>query len=153
MRSIRRGKIDFISQLAFLKGNLMGFPTSLPGQAANQAAAFVLGRDTDKGRVALAAYDLLGYGLFQAFGDVKYMMASAPTGPPPSAPPDVQNLLSQLQQMPPPVPGQAQISIPPWMEPLLAQAAQYLIQMLFQRLFPTPTPNPNPMPTIGSAGS
>lgn len=54
----------------------MSFPADFPGLAVQQVLAFVTKKDEDKARVALATYELLGYGLKMYFGDAKYLMQS-----------------------------------------------------------------------------
>lgn len=54
----------------------MSFPSEFPGLAVQQVLAFVTKKDEDKARLALAAYELLGYGLKTYFGDAKYLMQS-----------------------------------------------------------------------------
>lgn len=57
----------------------MSFPTELPRSAIGVILdAFKVGPD-DAGRLALAAYELVGYGAYLAFGDVKYLMNADPT--------------------------------------------------------------------------
>jgi hypothetical protein len=48
----------------------MPFPTEFPRDALGVAMNF---KDANKDTLALAAYDILGYGLFLALGDVKYL--------------------------------------------------------------------------------
>lgn len=55
----------------------MPFPTELPLQAARQVARFLAKKDLDKGRLALALYELTGFGLGKAFPNAAYL-ADAP---------------------------------------------------------------------------
>lgn len=57
----------------------MSFPTELPRSAVGVVLdAFKVGPN-DAGRLALAVYELAGYGAYLAFGDVKYLMNADPT--------------------------------------------------------------------------
>lgn len=56
----------------------MSFPTELPQNALTTLAAIPAGDHVDPGRIALAAYELVGYGLHLYFGDVKYLMGASP---------------------------------------------------------------------------
>lgn len=51
----------------------MSFPTDLNPAAVKQLIAFATGADKDKGRAALAAYDLVGYGLGKILGNTVYL--------------------------------------------------------------------------------
>jgi hypothetical protein len=51
----------------------MPFPTELDSTAIRQIVRFVTGADRDVGRVALAAYDLVGYALGKALNDPKFL--------------------------------------------------------------------------------
>jgi hypothetical protein len=54
------------------------FPNHFPSQAIDAALKYALGTDRDNGRLALTLYELTGYGLYQVFGDVKYLMSGDP---------------------------------------------------------------------------
>lgn len=56
----------------------MAFPTEFPNVAFNQVVAVATGKDKDPARTTLAVYELVGYGLFLALGDVKYLMNASP---------------------------------------------------------------------------
>lgn len=56
----------------------MVFPKELPLQAARQVARFLTKQDTDKGRVALAVYELAGFALGKVFPDAVYLSDEAP---------------------------------------------------------------------------
>lgn len=51
----------------------MPFPKELPLQAIRQVSRFVTGQDRDKGRGALALYDLAGFALGKFFPDAAYL--------------------------------------------------------------------------------
>lgn len=53
---------------------MTNFPTEFPSQAVAQVAKFVQKKDQDKGRLALAVYEIIGFVGFKVFGDVKYLM-------------------------------------------------------------------------------
>lgn len=50
----------------------MGFPQEFPKSAVNTLLKY---KEQDAGHFALAAYELVGYGLGNYFGDVKYFAA------------------------------------------------------------------------------
>lgn len=52
------------------------FPDQVPSVALSQLVKFALNQDRDAGRLALALYELLGFGLHKYFGDVKYLVAT-----------------------------------------------------------------------------
>lgn len=56
----------------------MSFPTTFPEPAISVLVGAVSGKSPGAGPIALASYDLVGYGLFKTFGDVKYMMQFDP---------------------------------------------------------------------------
>lgn len=56
----------------------MPFPKELPLQAIRQVSRFVTGTDRDKGRAALAVYDLTGFALGKFFPDAAYLADSDP---------------------------------------------------------------------------
>lgn len=49
----------------------MSFPSDLPKGSIVQLFQLVSGKDRDPGRAAYAAWDLTGYGLYLAFGEVQ----------------------------------------------------------------------------------
>jgi len=53
----------------------MAFPTAFPEQALG---VLLTAKEHTKDRVALAVYDLVGYGLYKVFGDTKYLMQADP---------------------------------------------------------------------------
>lgn len=56
----------------------MSFPNELPRSAISVVLdAFKVG-PSDAGQLALAVYELVGYGAYIAFGDVKYLMGADP---------------------------------------------------------------------------
>jgi hypothetical protein len=56
----------------------MSFPNTFPAQAIDALGGLLLGKSSTKEQIALAAYDLLGYGLFTWLGDIHY--AQIPVG-------------------------------------------------------------------------
>lgn len=123
------------------------FPTEFPTMAAQVLIQSMLHKDSaDKGRMALAGYDLLGFGLFKYFGDVKYManalgdedMAQLMA----SAPPNIVQALEGLKTL-----DQSK-AIPEWAVPLIMEAVTWLMKTLIERLNkPKPAPVPLPAPT------
>jgi hypothetical protein len=55
----------------------MSFPTDFPQTALTTLIDSFKGTP-NTGRLVLSVYDLVGYGLFQVFGDVKYLMGATP---------------------------------------------------------------------------
>jgi hypothetical protein len=54
------------------------FVPELPENAVNVILGAVQGEDHTPGTFALATYDILGYVLFEIFGDQRYMIAATP---------------------------------------------------------------------------
>lgn len=52
----------------------MSFPTEFPQQAVAVVISKVRGEEKSNAQLALAAYELVGYGLYHFFGDAKYMV-------------------------------------------------------------------------------
>lgn len=52
----------------------MPLPQEFPNLAVQQVISFVTQKDKDQGRLALAVYELAGYGLKLKYGDPKYLM-------------------------------------------------------------------------------
>ena len=46
---------------------MLSFPTSLPTAAITQVTQYLLGTDKDKGKLLLASWQIVGFGLGQAF--------------------------------------------------------------------------------------
>lgn len=108
----------------------MGFPTEFPNLAVRQLGRVAMQKDTDRGRAALAVYDLIGFGLYKAFGDAKYLIDA-----------DLPELSAAIQACPPEVkPGldwllnQDTKTIPPIMIPLLMKAIEWLAAYIFERI-------------------
>ena len=59
----------------------MSFPQNLDPAALRQLVRLVTAQDTDKGRAALAIYDLTGYGLGQLFPNAAYLADMSQTDP------------------------------------------------------------------------
>jgi hypothetical protein len=59
----------------------MQFPSEFPVQAMRQVARFVTGQDKDYGRISLAGWELIGYGLGKGFPGAAYLADA----PPPAA--------------------------------------------------------------------
>lgn len=108
------------------------FPTEFPAQGLQAITKAMFGGGNFDGQVVLGAYDIIGFGLYQAFGDVRYMMSEMGD--------DVHNLMAQA---PPEVMKAAEFfqnnpdvmkgDLPPWLIPMAQQLAQYVIQKLFER--------------------
>lgn len=123
---------------------MTSFPTEFPQLAAQTLIQGMLHSDKrDSGRMALAGYELLGFGLFKYFGDVKYMMQDAGEmeAVMASAPPEIKATFEKMQALDPTQP------IPDWAIPLITQAVQWLITTLIERLN---KPKPKPV-TDGTA--
>lgn len=56
----------------------MSFPNELPKQAIGKIFSVVRGEKPDADQLALAVYELVGYGLFLGFGDAKYAAGISP---------------------------------------------------------------------------
>lgn len=56
----------------------MSFPTELPTMAIHQLINTVENSDHDAGRIALAVYDLAGFGLHTAFPTAAYPVGATP---------------------------------------------------------------------------
>lgn len=70
----------------------MAFPTEFPNPAVAQLLS--IAEDQDPGRISLAVYDLVGYGLGFAFPDAKY-----PTGFSPEKLKQVKDVLAYLKNV------------------------------------------------------
>lgn len=119
-----------------------GFPTEFPSGAVQAVLAPILGRGRIDGQFALGAYELLGFGLYQMFGEVQPMMAAENPDHVANllaqAPPEVQQAMSFINRE---GDGMMQAeSLPPWMVPFLTQLAQWAIQKALERF----SKNPNP---------
>lgn len=117
-----------------------GFPTEFPTQAAQVFVQAVLNKETrDVGRMALAGYDMLGFGLFKYFGDVKYLMQDPAEMQAimASAPPEIMATFSMFETL------DAEKPIPDWAVPLIMQAVTWLLTTLMARLN---RPKPVPLP-------
>lgn len=57
----------------------MGFPNAVNPQAVRQVIRFITGQDSDKGRLALAAYEIEGYGLNLMFPGAAYIQDKGPS--------------------------------------------------------------------------
>jgi hypothetical protein len=56
----------------------MSFPTELNQSALLEIFSQFRGRKVELDRLSLAVYDLVGYGLYKYFGDVKYIANDTP---------------------------------------------------------------------------
>lgn len=56
----------------------VSFPTEFPTPAIQNFVGLVIGKKPGAGVLALSAYDLVGYGLYSYFGDVKYLTQADP---------------------------------------------------------------------------
>jgi hypothetical protein len=93
----------------------VGFPSDVPVTAIQQIGKFVTKSDSDLGRAALAAWQVLGYAGYQVFGPVQLLTTDA--GPAPTHE-DFKSLVDGTVDLK---------SLPPWLIPL---AIQILLRFL-----------------------
>jgi hypothetical protein len=114
------------------------FPTELDTQATRMLISPFLNGQGFKldGQFAWAAWDTVGFALYQVFGDVQPMLAQENpdhvSNVLATAPPEVQQFMSFVNRDGNQVMG-AQ-DLPPWLIPFVQAAAQWAIQKLLERL-------------------
>lgn len=118
------------------------FPQEFPQQGIQAALRPVFGSGRFDGQAALGVYDVLGYALFQIFGDVRYMMneqesRSDLANVMAQAPPEVQQFAQFANQNPDLMKGD---NLPPWLIPFAKQLAEWALARLFDRLSTTENP-------------
>lgn len=120
------------------------FPSEFLNQAIQALMGPVFRGAPVDGQFALGAYDLLGFGLYQAFGDQRYLMnAENPdhvSNVLAQAPPEVQQFMNFTNQQ-----GDQILkgdNLPPWLVPFINQLVSWGIQKLLERF------NNNPNPTL-----
>jgi hypothetical protein len=110
------------------------FPTEFPQQGISALTKMLFGGTGITGEAALGAYDIVGFGLFQIYGDVHYTMQSDTPGhianAMAQAPPEVQKFLDFSNSNPELLKGE----LPVWLVPFLQQLAQVVLEKLFERL-------------------
>lgn len=113
------------------------FPASFPQQALQAALKPVLHGGALDGLAVLGLYDILGFGLYQAFGPVTYPLMTANETPEhlanvmAQAPGEVQKFAEFMTANPELMTSKA---LPIWLIPMAKQIAEYLLNKLFERL-------------------
>lgn len=112
----------------------MGFPTTFPQQGLQAFLKPLFQGGHFDAQSALGAYDIAGFGLFQLFGDVQYLMqddnpahvANAMA----QAPPEIQQFMDFANANPNMMKG----DLPVWFVPFAQQLVAWGISKLFERL-------------------
>ncbi len=97
------------------------FPKEMPVTAFRQLARFFTGTDKDTGRLSLAIYDLVGYGLGNLFPNAAYVSDATP--------PDPVAAVTALATADPDL-----VTLSPELEQLLQLVGPLLLKLLFKRL-------------------
>lgn len=118
------------------------FPQEFPQQAIQAVMKPIFGSGKFDGQAALGAYDVLGYALFQVFGDVRYLMNNGESRSDVAnvmaqAPPEVQNFMQYANQNQQLMQGG---NVPPWLIPFAKQLVEWAMARLFDRLSQTENP-------------
>lgn len=110
------------------------FPNEFPQQGIQALLKPIFAGGGFDGQAALGAYDIAGYGLFQLFGDVKYLMQddnpAANANIMAQAPPEIQKFMEFANANPDMMKGE----LPIWVIPFAQQLVQWALAKLFERL-------------------
>lgn len=112
-----------------------GFPSEFPQQGLSATMKPLFQSGSFDGQAALGAYDILGFALYQVYGDVKYLMQdnmsrSDMANLMAQAPPEVQSFMQFANQNPNLMQGE----LPPWLKPFAMQLIEWALSKLFERL-------------------